>query len=58
MLIWCPACGYRHIEDGEFMHRVHHTHACQECGTVWRPAIEATHGVRFLPGFKNKEANG
>lgn len=28
-------------------------HACQSCGTVWRPAIVAMVGVQFLPGFKN-----
>jgi hypothetical protein len=53
MLLWCPGCGYRHIDEGEFEHKEHHTHACQHCGLVWRPAIVATKGVRFLPGFKN-----
>lgn len=33
--------------------KLHHTHACQSCGMVWRPALVATVGVRFLPGFKN-----
>ena len=33
----------------------HHTHACQTCGMVWRPAIIATVGVQFLPGFKDEE---
>jgi len=32
----------------------HHTHACQHCGLVWRPAIAPTVGVQFLPGFKGK----
>lgn len=53
MLIWCPECGARHIDEGEFETKVHHTHACQGCGHCWRPAIVATTGVRFLPGFKN-----
>jgi predicted RNA-binding Zn-ribbon protein involved in translation (DUF1610 family) len=53
MLLWCPECGERHIDSGEFATRVHMTHACQHCGMVWRPAILATVGVRFLPGFKN-----
>lgn len=55
MLLWCPGCGERHIDEGEFATRVHTTHACQACGFVWRPAIVATIGMKFLPGFKNEE---
>lgn len=51
MLLWCPECGERHVDRGEFAVRAHHTHACQECGHVWRPAVVRTVGVRFLPGF-------
>ena len=58
MLLWCPECGARHIDVGEFATKVHHTHACQHCGMVWRPAIVATCGVQFLPGFKNELATG
>lgn len=54
-LLWCPACGERHIDEGEFAMKEHHTHACQHCGMVWRPAIGPTFGVRYLPGFKNRE---
>jgi predicted RNA-binding Zn-ribbon protein involved in translation (DUF1610 family) len=53
MLLWCPECGERHIDEGEFATKKHHTHACQHCGHVWRPAIVATSGVQFLPGFKS-----
>lgn len=53
MLLWCPICRGRHIDEGEFEQKVHHTHACQHCGHVWRPAIVPTTGVHFLPGFKN-----
>lgn len=53
VILNCPECGQRHIDEGEFMVRVHATHACQHCGHVWRPAVEPTVGVRFLPGFKN-----
>jgi predicted RNA-binding Zn-ribbon protein involved in translation (DUF1610 family) len=53
MLLWCPACGERHIDSGEFATKRHHTHACQSCGVVWRPALVDTVGVQFLPGFKN-----
>jgi predicted RNA-binding Zn-ribbon protein involved in translation (DUF1610 family) len=55
MLLWCPACGKRHIDVGEFATEPHHTHACQHCGMVWRPTVLPTVGVQFLPGFKNQE---
>jgi hypothetical protein len=53
MLLWCPECCARHIDQGEFATKLHHTHACQSCGMVWRPAIVPTVGVQFLPGFKD-----
>lgn len=53
MILTCPSCSARHIDEGEFATKAHHTHACQSCGMVWRPALVATVGVRFLPGFKN-----
>jgi rubredoxin len=56
MLIHCPMCKAKHVDVGEFATEVHHTHACQGCGHVWRPAIVATVGVEFLPGFKNELA--
>lgn len=56
MRLTCPHCAELHIDEGEFATRSHHTHACQCCGAVWRPAVVHTVGVRFLPGFKNEEA--
>lgn len=53
MILACPVCGERHIDIGKFANHPHHTHACQECGIVWRPAVKATVGVHFLPGFKD-----
>jgi hypothetical protein len=53
MIMACPSCGERHVDEGEFATRPHHTHACQACGFVWRPAKVATVGVHFLPGMKN-----
>lgn len=53
MLLHCPMCKERHIDIGEFSTKAHHTHACQKCGHVWRPAVVPTVGVDFLPGFKN-----
>ena len=54
MILVCPACGSRHIDEGAWILNRHHTHACQECGMVWRPAVVATVGVKFLPGFKDE----
>ena len=53
MVLHCPECRTRHIDEGEFATKPHHTHACQGCGLTWRPAIVPTVGVQFLPGFKN-----
>ena len=54
MRLRCPECGHLHIDKGAFATKPHHTHACQNCGEVWRPAVVATVGVRFLPNFKDK----
>jgi hypothetical protein len=54
MRLACEGCGKLHIDEGEFATKPHHTHACQNCGLVWRPAIGPTVGVRFLPGFRNE----
>lgn len=54
MILFCPN-GHRHIDEYDFAEKAHHTHACQTCGIVWRPANVNTHGVVFLPGFKNKD---
>lgn len=56
MLIYCPECSERHIDEGDFATKPHHTHACQHCGAVFRIAIVPTVGVRFLQGFKNEDA--
>jgi rubredoxin len=53
MRLNCPSCGELHIDEGEFSLKPHHTHACQKCGMVWRPAVVNTTGVRFLPGYRN-----
>lgn len=57
MCLWCPMCGERHIDEGEWATRVHATHSCQRCGLTWRPAVVPTVGVQFLPGFKNDDPN-
>jgi hypothetical protein len=54
VILYCPSCSGRHIDEGEFATKPHHTHACQHCGFVWRPAVVPTVGVQFLPGFKSE----
>jgi hypothetical protein len=51
----CPMCHELHVDTGRFATHLHHTHACQFCGHVWRPAIVCTVGVRFLPGFRDED---
>ncbi len=53
LILWCPSCDMRHIDAGIWTSKPHHTHACQHCGNVWRPAVVPTVGVQFLPGFKD-----
>ena len=48
MRLPCEQCGELHIDEGEFASKPHHTHQCEKCGLVWRPAIVETVGVRFL----------
>lgn len=55
MLLWCPQCGERHIDADDAPE--HKTHACQDCGMLWRPTLISTRGVLFLPGCKD-ENNG
>lgn len=54
MFLTCPKCNARHIDEGDFATKVHHTHSCQSCGLTWRPAVVPTVGVAFLPGFKSE----
>lgn len=42
---WCPSCGERHIDRGEWATRLHKTHLCEHCGAKWRPYDAPTVGV-------------
>lgn len=53
MILTCPACSARHIDEGKHATTPHKTHACQACGMLWAPALVPTCGVQFLPGCKN-----
>lgn len=58
MILHCPECRARHVDEGAFATKAHHTHSCQSCGFTWRPAVIPTVGVQFLPGFKNEPTAG
>lgn len=53
MLLWCPLCHARHIDEGEFATKSHKNHSCQSCGLTWQPCKLPTVGVQFLPGYKD-----
>ena len=56
MRLCCEGCGELHVDEGEFATKPHHTHQCESCGLIWRPAIVCTRGVRFL--FEQAKAKG
>jgi len=41
----CPQCTKQHIDRGEWTTKVHRTHLCEYCGTLWRPSTFPTVGV-------------
>jgi len=45
MLLRCPNCNRRHIDEDEWATRPHKTHRCASCGHEWRPFEYATVGV-------------
>ena len=52
MLLWCPMCHARHLDEGELATRAHSSHDCRSCGLTWTPAKVPTVGVMFLPKYK------
>src|ERR1044072_2849142 len=47
MILFCPQCHERHIDEGAFATKAHSTHACQHCGFVWKPSKVPTRGVQI-----------
>lgn len=45
MILFCPFCRKQHIDEGEWINRVHSSHACAFCNHTWRPADLPTIGV-------------
>lgn len=35
-VMYCPWCGFRHMDSGVWKTRPHHTHLCASCGKEWR----------------------
>jgi hypothetical protein len=46
----CPACGARHVDEGEWAKRPHHKHLCASCGHIWRVEPHVF-GAAALPSF-------
>lgn len=64
ILLYCPLCHTKHVDEGEFATKPHHTHSCQgfvtdsagkrrRCGHSWRPAKGPTVGIEHIEGFVN-----
>lgn len=49
MLLWCPRCERKHIDEHMWETRSHKTHLCRWCKHEWRPFEYATVGVERLP---------
>lgn len=48
MLLQCPECFERHIDEGEWVTRPHKVHECQKCGHQFKVCDRPTVGVQFL----------
>ncbi|HYD38081.1 MAG TPA: helix-turn-helix transcriptional regulator [Allosphingosinicella sp.] len=60
MLLFCPKCGVKHVDDPEpgmvrkgvseepWTNPPHRSHLCHACYTIWRPADVPTNGVERL----------
>jgi predicted RNA-binding Zn-ribbon protein involved in translation (DUF1610 family) len=48
LILFCPMCHERHIDEGEWATKEHRTHECQSCGFRWAPAAVPTRGVAKL----------
>src|SRR5882724_7806446 len=45
MILFCPACGNQHIDEGTWSVRPHKTHQCQSCKLEWKPYPYPTVGI-------------
>lgn len=49
MILPCPKCGKKHVDEGEWATKLHRTHLCAFCRLAFRPAHVSTVGVERLP---------
>ena len=54
--LFCPECGFQHIDEGEWATRPHRTHLCLNCGIEWRVSPDFTVGVRDHSAARKAEA--
>lgn len=45
LVLHCPECDARHIDEGDWAARPHKTHLCAACGHEWRPFDHPTVGI-------------
>lgn len=48
MILHCPTCQRRHVDEEEWRKIPHRSHLCDGCGCVWRPADVPTIGVKSI----------
>lgn len=53
MLLYCPQCGYQHVDEPDertpgWTNPPHRSHLCHDCGCIWRPADVPTNGVAAI----------
>jgi hypothetical protein len=52
MILFCPSCGAKHVDEPEpasgWANPPHKSHLCHGCGTIWRPASVPTNGVASI----------
>lgn len=47
VFLFCPKCGFLHVDEGEWATKPHRTHLCTECGHKWKPHAYPTVGIAF-----------
>lgn len=60
LLLDCPNCKQRHVDEGEWAIKPHIKHRCQFCGHEWRPDYRYTVGVASIEeylGIKKPDAS-
>lgn len=48
MILFCPSCGTKHVDKGEWATKKHKKHLCETCSFEWQPSLINTVGVEAL----------